>query len=91
MSKLLEPFVVKFFEAALDSELGIVVEVSALSDSYLAPVHRARLLFYKIRKENSPRFDSIKIEPSRSNPETELWLHKHFSGPKTLITNEDES
>lgn len=89
MSKLVEPFAIQLLEAALKAPLGIVVAVEALTDSYLAPLHRAKLLFHRLKKSNSPKFDEIKIEVSRLNPETELWLHKHFSGPQPAQPQED--
>lgn len=52
---------------ALDSSIGIVVKTSN--------VERARQRFYAARKASlNPAFEDITICPSRTLPDTHLWL-----------------
>jgi len=59
---------------ALDSQLGIVVQTS--------DVERARAKFYSARRESlNPAFDDLVICPSRTLPDTHLWLVRKSPRP----------
>lgn len=58
---------IEFLYRALDSKLGIVLRTS--------DVERTRARLYAVRRETcNPAFDELVICPSRTLPDTHLWL-----------------